>query len=278
MAPLGDLSDSRFATAAGVRVHYKEVGEGDPVICLHGAGPGANSESNFRRNVGALAERFRAVLVDMPQFGKSEKVPIEEDRLAFNSRVINAFMAETGIERAHFIGNSMGGQVALKLAIDRPERVDRLIVLGPGAINNPIFAPSPLEGIKMIANYYKGEGPTREKLRTLLETLVYDHSFLTDEVVEERFQTTIEPDNLELFARRQGRYHKEDLRADLGKIESETLIVWGMDDRFGALDVGLQMTRLMPRAQMHIFSRCGHWAQVEHAEAFNRLVVGFLAG
>ena len=97
-------------------------------------------------------------------------------------------------------------------------------------------------------------------------------------MVEERFQTTIEPDNLELFARRQGRYHKEDLRADLGKIESETLIVWGMDDRFGALDVGLQMTRLMPRAQMHIFSRCGHWAQVEHAEAFNRLVVGFLAG
>ena len=277
MAPRGDLSDSRFATAAGVRVHYKEVGEGDPVICLHGAGPGANSESNFRRNVGALAERFRAVLVDMPQFGKSEKVPIEEGRLAFNSRVINAFMAETGIERAHFIGNSMGGQVALKLAIDRPERVERLIVLGPGAINNPIFAPSPLEGIKMIANYYKGEGPTREKLRTLLETLVYDHSFLTDEVVEERFQTTIEPDNLELFARRQGRYHKEDLRADLGRVESETLIVWGMDDRFGALDVGLQMTRLMKRAQMHIFSRCGHWAQVEHAEAFNRLVVGFLS-
>ena len=277
MAPRGDLSDSQFVTAAGVRVHYKEVGAGDPVICLHGAGPGANSESNFRRNVGALSERFRAVLVDMPQFGKSEKVPIEEGRLGFNARVMDAFMTETGIERAHYIGNSMGGQVALKLAVDKPERVDRLVVLGPGAINNPIFVPSPLEGIKLIADYYKGEGPTREKLRKLLDTLVYDSSFLTDEVVEERFQTTIEPDNLELFARRQGRYKKEDLYADLGRIESPTLIVWGMDDRFGALDVGLQMTRLMKRAQMHIFARCGHWAQVEHAEAFNRLVVGFLS-
>ena len=158
MAPRGDLSDSRFVTAAGVRVHYKEVGEGYPVICLHGAGPGANSESNFRRNVGALSERFRAVLVDMPQFGKSEKIPIEEGRLDFNSRVIDAFMTETGIERAHYIGNSMGGQVALKLAIDKPGRVDRLVVIGPGAINNPIFVPSPLEGIKLIADYYKGGG------------------------------------------------------------------------------------------------------------------------
>ena len=204
MAPRGDLSDSQFVTAAGVRVHYKEVGEGYPVICLHGAGPGANSESNFRRNVGALSERFRAMLVDMPQFGKSEKIPIEEGRLGFNARVLDAFMAETGIERAHYIGNSMGGQVALKLAIDKPGRVDRLVVLGVGAINNPIFVPSPLEGIKLIARYYKGEGPTREKLRELLETLVYDSSFLTDEVVEERFRTTIEPDNLELFARLQG--------------------------------------------------------------------------
>ena len=91
MAPRGDLSESRFVTAAGVRVHYKEVGEGYPVICLHGAGPGANSESNFRRNVGALSERFRAVLVDMPQFGKSV-LEAESPRispLAEEAKVVN---------------------------------------------------------------------------------------------------------------------------------------------------------------------------------------------
>ena len=110
--------ESRFVSAAGVRVHYQEAGSGDPVICLHGAGPGANSFSNFRRNIDALAERFRVVLYDMPQFGQSEKVAITDGRLSFNAGVLDAFMAEMGIDRAHFIGNSMGGQVSLKLAID----------------------------------------------------------------------------------------------------------------------------------------------------------------
>ena len=187
-------------------------------------------------------------------------------------------MAEMGIDRAHFIGNSMGGQVSLKLAIDCPTRVDRMVVLGPGAINKSVFTPLPIEGVKMIAAYYKGEGPTREKLRALLETIVYDSSFLTEEVLEERFRASTEPETLDLFTNRQGPYQKEDLGPDLPGIEAETLIVWGLDDRFGALDVGLQMTRLMPRSQMHIFSRCGHWAQVEHADAFNRLVIGFLTG
>ena len=276
MAPRGDSLESQFVTADGVRVHFQEIGTGYPVICLHGAGPGANSESNFRRNAGALSQHFRTILYDMPQFGKSEKVAIEEGRLGFNARVLAAFMAEIGVDKAHFIGNSMGGQVALKLAIDHPEKVGRLVILGSGAINKAIFTPLPIEGVKMISEYYKGEGPTIEKLRKLLHTIVYDSSFLTDEIIEERFRASTEPETLDLFTRRQGPYRKEDLGPDLAKINAETLVVWGLDDRFGALDVGLQITRIMPRAQMHIFSRCGHWAQVEHAEAFNRLVTGFL--
>lgn len=276
MAPRDNPSESRFVEAAGVRVHYQEMGAGAPVICLHGAGPGANSAGNFRLNAGALSQRFRTILYDMPQFGKSQKVAIDEGRLGFNARVLEAFMREIGIEKAHFIGNSMGGQVALKLALDHPARVDRLVVLGSGAINKAIFTPLPIEGVKMISDYYKGDGPTIEKMRKLLNTIVYDSSFLTEETIRERFEASIEPETLELFTKRQGPYRKEDLGPDLPKITAETLVVWGLDDRFGALDVGLQMTRLMPNAQMHIFSRCGHWAQVEHAEEFNRLVTGFL--
>ncbi len=276
MVQPGGSLESRFVDAAGVKVHYQETGSGYPIICIHGAGPGANSESNFRHNVDALAENFRVVLYDMPQFGKSEKVVVEGGRLGFNAEILNAFMAGIGIEKAHFVGNSMGGQVALKLALDHPERVNRLVVLGSGAVNQSVFTPLPIEGVKMISNYYKGEGPTPEKLRNLLETIVYDSSFLTDEIIQQRYEASTEPETLELFTKRQGRYRKEDLGPDLSKIEAGTLIVWGLDDRFGALDVGLQMTRLMPNAQMHIFSRCGHWAQVEHAEAFNRLVIGFL--
>jgi pimeloyl-ACP methyl ester carboxylesterase len=266
--------ESKYVAAEGVCVHYQEAGAGYPVVCLHGAGPGASSESNFRLNVGPLSEKFRVILYDMPQYGKSEKVVLKEPRLVFNARVLNSFMGTIGVDKAHVIGNSMGGQVALKLGLDFPNRVNRLAIIGSGA-TTPIFAPHPVEGVKMIARYYKGTGPTKEKLRELLETIVYDASFLTDQILEERFRASTDPETVELFARRQGEIPRENLGSDLPKLKAKLLVIWGLDDRFGALDVGLQITRLVPDAQMHIFSKCGHWAQVEHADAFNRLVSDF---
>jgi 2-hydroxy-6-oxonona-2,4-dienedioate hydrolase len=110
----------------------------------------------------------------------------------------------------------------------------------------------------------------------LLSTIVYDSSFLTEEIFEERYKASVDPEVVELFGKRQGELPRETLAVDLGKLKAKLLVVWGMDDRFGALDVGLQMTRMVPGAQMHIFSQCGHWAQIEHADAFNRLITDFL--
>jgi len=163
----------------------------------------------------------------------------------------------------------------MKLGLDYPERLTRLVIIGSAPIT-PTFAPHPVEGVKMIARYYKGAGPSRDKLRELLQTIVYDPSFLTEAIFEERYQASIDPETVELFAKRQGEIPREDLGADLPRLKAKLLTVWGMDDRFGALDVGLRITRIVPDAQMHIFTRCGHWAQVEHADAFNRLVVDFL--
>lgn len=268
--------ESMFVTVEGVRVHYQETGSGYPVICIHGAGPGASSESNFKNNVGALAEKFRVILYDMPQYGKSEKIVLKEPRLTYNARILNGFMAELGIDTAYIVGNSMGGQVALKLGLDFPDRLAKVVVIGSTPII-PIFSPHPVEGVKMIARYYKGSGPSREKLRDLLETIVYDSSFLTDDVLEERFKGSIDPEVVELFGKRQGEIPREFLGSELPSLKAKLLVVWGMDDRFGALDVGLQMTRIVPDARMHIFTKCGHWAQVEHAGAFNRLVLDFLS-
>jgi pimeloyl-ACP methyl ester carboxylesterase len=267
--------ESKFLTVEGVRVHYQELGSGYPVICIHGAGPGASAESNFKLNAGAFAEKFRVVLYDMPQYGKSGKVVLTEPRLAYNARILNGFLAAVGIDKAHIVGNSMGGQVAMKFGIDYPDRLSRVVIIGSGGVQ-PIFAPFPVEGIKLIARYYKGSGPSREKLRELLQTILYDSSFLSEEVFEERYQASIDPETVELFGKRQGEMPRENLGPDLHKLKAKLLAIWGMDDRFGALDVGLQLTRMVPDARMHIFTKCGHWAQVEHAAAFNRLVLDFL--
>jgi pimeloyl-ACP methyl ester carboxylesterase len=272
---IDETATSHYVQAGGIRIHYNDVGTGDPIIMLHGSGPGATSWSNFKQNVGPISEHFRALLVDMPQFGKSEKVVIEGGRLTFISRVLRDFMDELGIERAHFVGNSMGGQAAIKLAIDFPERINKLVVIGSTPVSQSIFSPMPLEGIKLIAGYYKGSGPSIDKMRTLVQTLLYDPSFMTEEILQERFEASIDPEIIQLMsAPPPGR---EDLGDQLHRVACPSLLVWGLDDRFGALDIGLLMLRRFQNAQMHIFSKCGHWAQVEHADEFNRLVLNFLS-
>jgi pimeloyl-ACP methyl ester carboxylesterase len=275
MAPRPAPLESKFLTVEGVRLHYQELGSGYPVICIHGAGPGASAESNFKLNAPAFAEKFRVILYDMPQYGKSERVVLTEPRLKYNARILNSFVAALGIDKAHIVGNSMGGQVAMKFGIDFPDRLTKVVIIGSGGVTS-VFAPSPVEGVKMIARYYKDSGPSREKLRELLSTILYDPSFLSEETFEERYQASIDPATVELFGKRQGEMVRENLAPDLHKLKAKLLAIWGMDDRFGALDVGLQITRTVPDGQMHIFTRCGHWAQVEHAAEFNRLVLDFL--
>lgn len=267
---------SKFVTAAGVRIHYNELGSGTPLICIHGGGPGANSWSNFRSNMDALAPKYRALLIDMPQFGESEKVVITEGRLTYIARVLADFMAQLAIEKAHFIGNSMGGQAAIKLAIDHPHCVDHLVVIGSTPMRHSIFTPMPVEGVKMIMKYYTGAGPSRDKMRDLLQTLVYNTSLITEEMVAERYKASADPETVELFMRRQPPLQVEDLSGEMEKVAAKTLIVWGQDDRFGALDIGLTMLRKFQNARMHMFSKCGHWAQVEYADDFNRLILDFL--
>jgi pimeloyl-ACP methyl ester carboxylesterase len=268
--------ESKFLTVEGVRLHYQELGAGHPVICIHGAGPGASAESNFKLNAGAFAEKFRVILYDMPQYGKSAKIVLTEPRLKYNARILNGFLTALAIDKAHIVGNSMGGQVAMKFGIDYPDRLSRVVIIGSGGVTS-IFAPSPVEGVKMIARYYKGSGPSRDKLRELLQTILYDASFLTEEIFEERYQASIDPETVELFGTWQPEMPRENLGPDLHKLKAKLLAIWGMDDRFGALDVGLQITRTVPDGRMHIFTKCGHWAQVEHAGEFNRLVVDFLS-
>jgi 4,5:9,10-diseco-3-hydroxy-5,9,17-trioxoandrosta-1(10),2-diene-4-oate hydrolase len=258
-----------------IKLYYEEYGEGSPLVCLHGGGPGADSRSNFRTNVEFLAQRHRVLLVDLPQFGRSDKPVLNDNPLSYFSHHVHGLLQELGIPSAHFIGNSLGGQTAIKLAIDHPESVDRLVVIGSNPVARSLFNPLPVEGVKRISEYYTGDGPSREKMRVLLETFVYDTAFLTDELVDERYGASVQEDILAL--KRHPAPRRQDLSAELTRVTCPTLIVWGLEDRAGPLDVGLQMARAFADAEMHIFSRTGHWAQVERTDEFNRVVGEFLS-
>lgn len=267
---------SKTIHAGGVRLHYNDIGEGPPVVCLHGGGPGASGWSNFSQNVPALKASHRLLLVDMPQFGRSEKVVIKEGRLTYVARVLKDFLERIEIPRAHFIGNSMGAQTAFKFAIDYPDRIHRLVALGNGAITQTVFSPRPSEGVKMIQEFYKGEGPSPQKLRRLISTLVYDASFLTDALLAERYAAAADAETVALWSKTPP--PNEDLGAALAKVTCPTLLVWGIEDRFSPIEGGLALLKRLKDARLHVFAQCGHWAQVEKAREFERLALDFLAG
>jgi len=265
--------ESKFVQAGDVKIHYQEGGSGYPLICIHGGGPGASSWSNFKTNFPEFCKHYRTILLDMPDYGRSDKPRVPSNWLAFVAKTLNAFMEKLDIKRAHFIGNSMGGQSTIKLAIDFPERVDRFVIIGSTPIKVTVFQPMPLEGIRNIIEYYQGEGPTPAKMRQLIKSLTYDHSFITDALVQERYESSVAPETVALFSD----YFPplEDLYLELPRVKAKGLLIWGQDDRAGALDVGLVMLRQFQDARMHIFAKCGHWAHVEHREEFNRVVMQF---
>lgn len=264
----------QFTKGGDIDIHFGERGTGHPVICLHGTGPGADAWGSFRHNLGPLSERYRVIAMDLPRFGRSQKVQVDKPRLDYLSGVLGDFMDALGIDSAHLVGNSMGAQTAMKLAIDHPEKVDKLVLMAPAAVGYSVFSPMPTEAVRQIGAYYGGAGPSLEKMERLLKTMSYDPAFVTDEMVQERYAASIDP---EVLAVNKGpHWSRQSLEGELERCTAPTLLIWGQDDRATALDIGLLLLRKLPDARLTVFGRCGHWAQAERPEEFNRVVVDFL--
>jgi 2-hydroxy-6-oxonona-2,4-dienedioate hydrolase len=262
-----------------LQLHYNEVGEGaETVVLLHGSGPGATGWSNFHRNIEPLVSAgYKVILLDMPGWGKSDPIVCTSSRSDLNARAVKGFLDARGIDKAHLIGNSMGGHTAVAFALAHPKRVGKLVLMGGGTGGVSSFVPMPTEGIKLIGLVYRQ--PTMENIKKLMNVFVYDPSQLTDALLESRLKNMQErSDHLQNFVRSAEANPRQfpDVGPRLGEISSPALVVWGRDDRFVPLDAGLRLVAGLQDAELHVFSRCGHWAQWEHADRFNRMVVEFL--
>ncbi|SEJ65307.1 2-hydroxy-6-oxonona-2,4-dienedioate hydrolase/2,6-dioxo-6-phenylhexa-3-enoate hydrolase [Pseudomonas linyingensis] len=270
---------SHFAQVGDLRLHYNDVGEGEVVIMLHGSGAGATGWANFHRNVDAfVAAGYRVILLDCPGFGKSEPLLSAEPRFVVNARYTKGLMDALDIDKAHLVGNSMGGGSALAFAVEFPERLGKLILMGAGGVGKTsLFTPLPMEGIKLLFQVYRE--PTLDNLKKMLNVFVYDASTLTEELVQLRLNSILaNPQHLENFLKsvELSQFNFGDFSANLPDIKAKTLITWGRDDRFVPIDWSLKLLNGIPDSRLHVFSQCGHWAQWEHADAFNRLVIDFL--
>lgn len=277
-------STSRCAKAGELTLHFHEAGpaDGTPVVLLHGGGPGASAWSNFGPNLAVFAQRFRVLAVDQPGFGRSDKPEIRGQFFTFSADALAAMLDELGIGRVHLVGNSLGGGTAVRFALRHPDRAGRLVLMGPGGLSLNVFAPDPTEGVRRLQEFPAPPGPTREKLEAFLRTLVYDQSLVTDELVDERFRLASEPDALRAMASMGKSFFRPDtfeeglLWREAYRLRQRVLLVWGREDRVNPLDGALVALKLIPRAQLHVFGRCGHWAQLEKFHEFNRLAMDFL--
>ncbi len=286
--PVESAATSRFAQAAGLRLHYHEAGlagePGEPpVVMLHGGGPGASAWSNFGPNLPVFAARFRTLLVDQPGFGQSDKPPVTGHYFTFAAEALAGLLDELGIGQVHLVGNSLGGGTAVRFALRFPERAG-LVLMGPGGLSLNVFAPDPTEGVKRLMEFAAPPGPSPEKMAAFLRTLVFDERLVTDELVAERYAAATDPESLAAMASMGASFY-DPARAEEGllwreahRLRQRVLLIWGREDRVNPLDGALVALKLIRRAQLHVFGGCGHWAQLEKFDEFNRLAIGFLEG
>lgn len=280
--PVGGEPAGRLIEAGDVRVHVVDAGAGPPVVLLHGGGPGASFAGNFTGNIPYLSSRFRLLGMDLPGYGSSDKPEYDGPYMPFAAEAVFGTLDTLGLDRVSVIGNSLGGGVALHMALLHPERVDRLILIGAAGGAHSVITPSPSEGIKHLIGFYEDPGPSLSKMEGFLRVMMYDQSKVTPAVVQERYEAAVDPERregvLRVYRALAGgaTVSGEEVWKRLDEVTCPTLLVWGRDDRILPLDGGIFMLGHLADARLHVFPRCGHWAQVEHQAAFNRLAFDFL--
>lgn len=264
------------------QIFISEQGEGFPVLMLHGGGPGASGLSNYSKNIDALAKKYRVLIPDMQGYGQSSKGVNRDDPFGDLAEVMLALLDTLKIKKVHIIGNSLGGACGLRMALEQPERVASLILMGPGGINTTKGLPT--KGLNCLLNYYGGKGPSMDKLRTFIrEYLVFDGSQVPESVIRERYEASIDPEVIAAPPLRRPTGLKGAIRMDftrdprLKKCKVPTLVVWGANDLVNRPSGALTLQKIMPSCDVYLFANTGHWVQWERADEFNQLSLDFFA-
>jgi pimeloyl-ACP methyl ester carboxylesterase len=264
----------RTIDAGGIQTGYLEAGAGDPVVMLHGSGPGVSAMANWQHNIGALSQRFRVLAPDIVGFGATKR----PDDIVYSLRTwtdhIWAFLDAHDIERAAIVGNSLGGRIALQMATDRPDRITKMVLMGAPGVGMTLT-----EGLAALRAYQ----PSHDAMRDLLRNyFAVDPTMITDDLVAIRYEASVTDGAYEAYramffdprhAGSELAITAEEARA----IDTPALLVHGREDKVIPMQVSVTMLGLLPNADLHVFSACGHWTQIERADEFSALVADYLA-
>lgn len=265
------LADAWLETAPGELTHYHELGAGTPILFLHGSGTGVTAAANWWLNLAAISEYGRCIAIDSIGYGQT--VVAEGTEYGIKEWVRHAVrvLDALGIDKTWIVGNSLGGWLAFQFAIDFPDRLLGVVSMGTGGAQ--------LTGA-LAAHSQPDLSPAG--IRATLEKFVVDTSLVTDELVELRYRAALNDtasDRLAavVAARDRDRYALPLDFDVLRQLELPVLLIHGMRDAVIPVSRTWELLNVISGADAHIFSRCGHWSQVERSAEFNEIVTQFLA-
>ena len=265
------LEDKWIETADGELTHYHELGEGTPILFLHGSGTGVTAAANWWLNLPTLSEQGRCIAIDSIGYGQSVVARGTEYGIKEWVRHAVRVLDALGIEKTWIVGNSLGGWLAFQFAIDFPERLLGIVSMGTG-------------GAKLTGALAGHSNPnlTEAGIRKTLELFVVDKSLVTDELVSLRYQSALNDtasDRLaEVVAARDRDRTELPLDFDvLSRLDIPVLLIHGVQDVVIPVSRTWELLNVIPNADVHIFSQCGHWSQVERAEEFNTVITEYLS-
>jgi len=267
-----ELEAGAYREVKGINTFYHHAGSGRPAVLIHGSGPGVSAWANWRLVLPELSQHFAAYALDIIGFGKTDKPAncafTHADRV---NHLIN--FIETLPTPVRLIGNSMGGGLALAVAVRRPELIERMVLMGSVGVSFPIT-----EGLAEVWGYT----PSLEKMRRLIDLFAHNKALVTDELATLRYEASIQPGYQEAYAKAFPAPLQQHVEAmsipeqRIRQIQTPALVIHGREDRIIPMEVGVHIYRLLPRADMHIFGQCGHWTQIEKTADFNAQVIRFL--
>jgi len=266
-----------FIKVNGINTHYVVAGSGRPLLLLHGLG---GHWGHWEANIPALAQHYRVYAPDIAGFGLSDKPQAADRNLEFLLHFLRGFLDVQEIAQAVVIGNSMGGFLALQMALTYPQRVSALVLVAAAGLGPQIGWILRLQGLPLLGDLVTI--PSRRLVRLAVRSLFYDKAKATPQIVEEHYQHFCRPGARQCYLAvihngigRGGQHYV--LLDRLPQISVPTLLVWGAQDRLLPVRQAHAAAARLPHSRLHVLPECGHCPQMEKPEEFNRLVLDFLA-
>lgn len=271
--PAGGPPEGHYVQAGPIRMHYLEFGNpsGPVVVFLHGSGPGNSAWANFRFNGEAFASAgYRVLFPDLIGFGYTDKpLDLGDYTLDLFCDTLMAGLKEMGVSKCSFVGNSLGGGIAIQIALDNPDFIEKLILMGPGCleVQADYFV---MPGIKRLVEV-NAAGVSKTTQAEVMRLFTYDPKHITDELIDMRWAVAQDQPKEVLTTMK-----TPTLGPRMKELTCPILTFWGANDDFMPPQGKATCIEANETSRLIEVNACGHWVMIEHARMFNAASLDFL--